>query len=194
MSNTLPIVLGSSSKWRKQVLSEHFTEYEFECVPPNIDEKAVRGDTPEATSVAVANAKLDKLIKEITKPCIIICGDQVIKFKGETREKPVDEEENKAFLRSYGNEVLECCSAVVMYNTQTKARVEAMETAKVYYKPIPEDVINKVVAKGETMWCSGGFMAEDEDLVPYMEKLEGELSCVQGMPLKTTGELLNKVK
>lgn len=36
-----------------------------------------------------------------------------------------------------------------------------MDIAKQYFKPIPEEVMNQLIEKGDVMHCAGGFMIDD---------------------------------
>ena len=54
------VVLGSQSATRRTILSE--MKVQFECISPNIDEKAIRMEKPEDLVLALARAKADALI------------------------------------------------------------------------------------------------------------------------------------
>jgi hypothetical protein len=54
------VVLGSQSATRRTILSE--MKIQFECISPNIDEKAIRMDKPEDLVLALARAKAEALM------------------------------------------------------------------------------------------------------------------------------------
>ena len=97
---SLPIILGSSSIWRKQVLTN--LGYKFTTMSPDIDEKAIRYNwryyftvltlfrdpDPTKLTLMIANAKADALLSKVTEPSILITSDQVIVCNGVIREKP----------------------------------------------------------------------------------------------------------
>ena len=64
----MKIILGSSSRWRKQILEQ--AGYTFKVMSPDIDEKAIRHADSEQLALAIANAKADKLLEQITEPAI----------------------------------------------------------------------------------------------------------------------------
>lgn len=67
----------------------------------------------------IARAKAAALLPQVKEPSVLICSDQVIRCNGEVREKPVDEEEARRFLKSYRTYPAECINGVVVYNTET---------------------------------------------------------------------------
>ena len=61
----MKIILGSASPRRAQILKE--MGYEFEVVKPDIDEKAVRDDDPQRLVLALANAKADAVLEQMSR-------------------------------------------------------------------------------------------------------------------------------
>jgi len=96
------------------------------------------------------------------------------------------------FLRTYKDFPAECVTAVVVTDTQTKKRVEGVDVAIQHFHPIPEDFIDKLIAQGDVMYCSGGFTVEHME--PYLKKLEGEQSCVTGLPVTLTKKLIEQIQ
>ncbi|GBG27791.1 Maf-like protein DDB_G0281937 [Hondaea fermentalgiana] len=201
---TVKVMLGSSSKWRAKlvagVLPEGFELFP-EQVAPDIDEKAIRRDDPHELVTAIAQAKTDRLLEildarpaEAARPDVVICADQVIVFDGTVREKPVDAAEAKSHLQSYGAEdkPAECTTGLVVTNLATRKRVNGVDVATQAFKPIPDDVADALIAKGDIMYCAGSFVAEDPLLEPYLGERNGEMESVQGMPVRLTQDLLRQ--
>ncbi|KAJ9472511.1 hypothetical protein DIPPA_06933 [Diplonema papillatum] len=199
------LVLGSSSQWRKGVLEELLGCGVWKQMSPDIDEKAIRDPDAEKLCLMVAEAKADALADRARALCraegagaamVLLTADQVIRHRGIIREKPETSEENCAYLRSYAPDAAaECCSALVVTHYPSEVRVHGVDVCNIFFNPIPEDVVRKVVAKGETMTCAGGFAVEDPDLRPYIIGLD-DLDCtsVQGLPVGLLRELVAKVE
>jgi predicted house-cleaning NTP pyrophosphatase (Maf/HAM1 superfamily) len=80
------LLIGSSSKWRISTLMQHFQRVEasgasdhedrggiphfneFLTLSPDIDEKAIRRDRPEDLCLAIAEAKMDKILLLLNTP------------------------------------------------------------------------------------------------------------------------------
>ena len=110
----LPLVLGSSSSNRQTILT--LTGWEYTVMIPDIDEKAIRDDDPLLLPVLIAIAKATAIFDRLDKnhdPFILLTSDQIVLFKTEVREKPVNEAEAVRFLSSYSDEQVSTISAVV---------------------------------------------------------------------------------
>lgn len=197
-SNTSVVLLASSSKWRRalvsRILPDSFT-MAAEAISPDIDEKAIRRDNPEDMVKAIANAKMDKaltMLQDRDDVDFVICADQVIVHAGQVREKPLNEAQAKEHLLSYGVSGLpaECVSGVVVASVSSGVRVQGTDRANQFFSKVPSTVADALIAKGDIMWCAGSFVVEDPLLEPYLDKREGELESIQGMPRELTRRLL----
>jgi len=180
------VVLGSSSKWRKEVLNS--LGFQFSCLSPNIDEKSIRDSDPRKLTLKIARAKAEALLEKIESPSLLITSDQVVICNGELREKPIDEEQCRQFLRSYKDYPAECIAAVVVTNTLTRESFEGVELALVHFLEIPEETINDLIKQGDILNCSGGFVVEHMNA--FLKKLDGEMETVKGLPASLTKKLL----
>ncbi|KAH6577856.1 hypothetical protein BASA50_001865 [Batrachochytrium salamandrivorans] len=195
-SHTLPVILGSSSKFRAEVLKQY--DILFTVQVANIDEKAI-GTThrinpdPDTLTQLVANAKMDALLAKLpahTPASLLISCDQVVSYKGQIREKPKSHEECHMYLESYTHAPAETHSAVVVVNTGTGKRVQGVDVARQYFKHIPADVIQELICKGDVMHSSGGFVIEDPIIHPYLLRREGDEDSIIGMPIGLLFSLL----
>ncbi|MFA6307649.1 MAG: Maf family protein [Patescibacteria group bacterium] len=184
------IILGSASKGRKAVLEK--MGYDFEVLTADIDEKAIRDDNPQILTSKLANAKADALIKKINEVALLITADQVINYNGTIREKPETPQEAREFLKSYAKYPAEAINTIVVTDTSTGKRVEASDSKKVYFKSIPDNIIDKLIAEGNVFTQAGGFSTNDPLIKPYILKIQGEEDSVLGLPVKLTKKLLAK--
>jgi len=176
----MKIILGSQSKSRQNLLKR--MGYEFEVMNPDIDEKAIRFDDPKKLTLALAHAKADALLPKIHEPAILITADQVVFCGGKIREKPASEKEAREALRGYKTHPLETVTAVVVTNTSTSERNDGVDVAKVWLRPIPASIIEALIKEGDVFSRAGGFSIENPLLKNYVEKTEGELESILGLP------------
>ncbi|KAJ3000474.1 hypothetical protein HDV02_005339 [Globomyces sp. JEL0801] len=163
----LPIVLGSSSKFRSAVLRD--AGYEFTNLSPDVDEKNIGLESrniqdAKNLTLIIAKAKSKALLesKLIIVDSILITADQVVVYNGKVREKPVDK--------------------------------DGVDIAKQFFHEIPNDIIDALIAKGDVMHSCGGFVVEDELLIPYLGQREGDEDSIRGMPLKLLSNLIEQVQ
>ena len=182
------IILGSQSHGRRELLSA--MGYEFTVIPAHIDERAIRSEDPGALTLALAHAKADALLPQIYAPALLITSDQVVVWQGTIREKPAQAEEARAFLRGYAEGPAETVTAVVVTNTATGVRQQGVDRARVWFRRIPEAVIEQVIARGEVFAHAGGFSITDPLLSAYIERVDGTAESVIGLPTALTRRLI----
>mmetsp|Transcript_15214 Transcript_15214/g.27372 ORF Transcript_15214/g.27372 Transcript_15214/m.27372 type:complete len:262 (+) Transcript_15214:18-803(+) len=180
------IVLGSKSQTRQDILKE--MGYEFEILPANIDEKAIRVPDPKDLVVALGHAKADAIqqrVKEESKhvsgKVLLITGDQVVVHEGRILEKPENEQQAREFIRGYGRSPPQTVGSVVVTDVRSGKRWHRVDTAKIIYKNIPEDVIDQLIKEGEIFYSAGGLRVEDPLVAPYLVKIEGAKDSIMGL-------------
>ena len=191
------LILGSSSKWRRQLWETHFTSaHESEFLSPDIDEKAFRHSDAETLTMIIANAKADALTKRILSDdpnadALLICMDQVVRCDGEIREKPESDTQARTFLASYSAGLpAECVNGIVVHNLKTGARYGANELASVRFMPLPEQTIRDAISKGNIFTSAGAFAIDDPIFEPYVASVNGSREAIIGLPINTLRTLL----
>jgi len=159
----LPLILGSSSSSRRAVLSA--LEVSFTVISPDIDEKAVRAETPELLTKAVANAKMDALIPKCVESypngCYVIASDQVVvgpEDSAKAREKPETEEQAREFVKSYSGASCSTVSHIVVALLTPSSgtdhlpirisRREGSDRSTVYFKKFAEEDVSAILKPG----------------------------------------------
>eukprot|EP01029_Cantina_marsupialis_P026176 TRINITY_DN696_c0_g1_i2.p1 TRINITY_DN696_c0_g1~~TRINITY_DN696_c0_g1_i2.p1 ORF type:complete len:299 (+),score=76.35 TRINITY_DN696_c0_g1_i2:80-976(+) len=175
------IVLGSTSKWRRQMFETVFPQ--FQSVAPEIDEKAIRDEDPKNLVLKISNAKADAVVSKVDRNSIVVCGDQVIAFQNKILEKPESPEEAVEFMRSYNNAKESPCtvSGMVVVNTATGKRVSGVDICTVHYSNMPEENIISAAQTEDIQSCCGAVCVEHE-LVKDFVKIEGTMDSVFGLP------------
>ena len=200
---TLPVVLGSSSSSRRKIME--LLEWPFEVMVPDIDEKAIRCDNHLELPLLIARAKAAALLNRLVtaaasapaddkgEPFVLITSDQIVYFNGEVREKPVNEEEALSFLSSYSASAVQTVSATVATHWPSGRQASDVDVATVLWKEIPDDVVRRVVARGEIFASAGGFRVEDVDLNPLILDIEGGVDSVMGLPVDSLVKVIDGV-
>lgn len=63
---------------------------------------------------------------------------------------------------------------------------------QVYFRAIPETVIDQLLEEGIVMGCAGGLMIEHPLVTPLIAKMEGTEDSIKGLSKQLTLELLVK--
>lgn len=56
-----------------------------------------------------------------------------------------------------------------MTNVESGKRCESLDKASIFFKDIPQDVIDALIKEGEVFYCAGGLMVEAPSIQPYRE-------------------------
>lgn len=189
------VVLGTSSKWRRALFTQHFPDVTHTVASADIDEAAAGGSRegadPSDLTRRIARAKADALAPALQdKRALLIAMDQVVVVNGVIREKPADVAEAREYLRSYATHPVYTVTAVVVHDCMTGQRQSAVDHAKLKLRPLPSDVIDGLVAKGDVLHSAGGITVEDELVVPFHEDIEGELVSILGLPVTLLRRLM----
>lgn len=210
-STDINIVLGTLSKYRHSLFSQHFPNIPFTHQSPDIDEKAIflgNGNEvdnsniprdkcdPEALTLAIAHAKADALLPSLIPGTVLLTLDQVVMCNGQLREKPESESECRQFLNDYSTKPLQTVGAVVVTVvaeelTESK-QFEGVDIAVQQFSPIPQQVVDQLIQKGDVMYCAGGITVEDPLLAPYLGKRQGSLDSIMGLPVALVKSLLEQ--
>lgn len=188
----MKLILGSQSKGRRRILEQ--MGYPFAVIHAEIDERAIRCDDPKTLTLAIANAKADALLPKIPEPAILITTDTVVLCKGKILEKPDNAEEARQCLRNYANYPAETVTAVVAVNTATKKRAGGIDVSRVWLKPIPEELINTLIDSGEVFTWAGAFAVQHALVAPLIDRIDGTIESVIGLPVALTERLMREVQ
>jgi septum formation protein len=181
----MKLILGSSSQFRRAVMDE--LGFEYEVMAPEIDEKAILIDDPDALVLAIAHAKADALVGAVEGEALIITSDQVVVWNGEIREKPQDREEAKRFIMSYGEHPAVIINGLVVTHVPSGRRVELVSAMHTWYMPIPDLAAEEILDTSDVMFCAGGLQTEHPLFRHFMIHTDGSDDHAMGLP---KGELL----
>ncbi len=187
----MKLILGSSSKWRAQVLKD--AGYEFEIMSPDVDEKSIRDPDPKELVLKIARAKAAALLPNIHEPAILITSDQVIVCNGEVREKPKDTDEARKFLKSYTKYPVDVVNSLILTNTQSQKQVEEVTVGKISYKPSLQKDIDKILKISYALYSAGALVTENPLMQKHEDKVETREGLFWGIPLPVFEKLLAEV-
>jgi septum formation protein len=71
--------------------------------------------------------------------------------------------------------------SVVATRLDTGARHALIEECTIHMARMPDDVIERLIAEGDVMWCAGGLMVEHPLVLPFISRIEGTQDSVMGL-------------
>ncbi|MFB2638730.1 nucleoside triphosphate pyrophosphatase [Shewanella bicestrii] len=188
------LVLASTSPRRKELLT-HIglgrAEFRFTQVAPDIDETPRAGELPRDYVQRLAAEKAQAglaLCSGMSQPAVL-GSDTIVVLENEILGKPVDEADAKRVLRALSGKAHTVMTAVALAMAdQTSVRL--VETL-VRFCVLSDADIDAYVASQEPMDKAGSYGIQGLGGC-FVESIEGSYSCVVGLPLVETRELLSE--
>lgn len=192
----------------------------FHILVRSIDEKAIGDrttDAPHDLVLAVARAKMDRLIHALTNnECndelsttnetgeyVILTGDQVITCNNTILEKPQDIKQAKEFVQMYANYAPSTVGSVILTHYPTGVTVEGTDRATIYFKKSVGqidsithlDLVDRMLQEGAPILsCAGGLMIEHPLVREHVENIEGSEDSVMGLSKALVERLLGELR
>ncbi|MGD8787834.1 MAG: Maf family protein [Phycisphaerales bacterium] len=184
-------ILASASPRRKQLLIE--AGYEFTIVPPDIDESAFPTSGIKASEYAEALA-LAKAKKNAHKyPNHLILGaDTIVDFKGQIIGKPVDAEEAEQIIRKLFSAPHKVITGVAIVRLSDGMELNQSDSTTIYPKKLSPEQIEEHI-KSESWRDKAGAYAIKENGDEFIERIDGSLTNVMGLPMELLEQLLKKL-
>ncbi|MFB2726666.1 Maf-like protein yhdE [Shewanella putrefaciens] len=188
------LVLASTSPRRKELLT-HIglgrTEFRFTQVAPDIDETPRAAELPRDYVQRLAAEKAQAglaLCSGMSQPAVL-GSDTIVVLENEILGKPVDEADAKRVLRALSGKAHTVMTAVALAKTEHTS-VRLVETL-VRFCVLSDADIDAYVASKEPMDKAGSYGIQGLGGC-FVESIEGSYSCVVGLPLVETRELLSE--
>ncbi|XP_057955908.1 uncharacterized protein LOC131149393 isoform X2 [Malania oleifera] len=163
-SSSFKIILGSSSKARRQILEE--MGYDFTIMTADIDEKGIRKEKPEELVMALAEAKADAIVSNL----------QAMGYSEEDSDTTT----------------LLITADTGQSEKNHPARTKRANLSKVYFHDIPDEIIDDLIEEGGSLNVAGGLMLEHPLTLPFVESVVGTTDCVMGLPKALTQNLIQE--
>eukprot|EP00188_Purpureofilum_apyrenoidigerum_P003045 Plantae.Rhodophyta-Purpureofilum_apyrenoidigerum.ctg30895.p1 GENE.Plantae.Rhodophyta-Purpureofilum_apyrenoidigerum.ctg30895~~Plantae.Rhodophyta-Purpureofilum_apyrenoidigerum.ctg30895.p1 ORF type:complete len:230 (+),score=41.44 Plantae.Rhodophyta-Purpureofilum_apyrenoidigerum.ctg30895:68-691(+) len=195
------LILGSGSASRRDILKE-MGLVDLEIVKADIDEKATRHHDAATLVRQLGHLKADAVLKKIAEEgrdkrdglVLLLTGDQVVVHNDQILEKPESPVEARRFIEGYGRAPARTVGSVVITNVKTGKRYEAVDTAEIYFREIPSNIIDQLIEEGDVFYCAGGLKVEDVLVSRYIDHIVGGIDSVMGLSKATVEDLIAKAK
>lgn len=188
MRRTVSIILASVSPLRKQLLSE--AGYKVRVVPPEIDESAFEGISARECAERLALAKARDVAGRFPD-CLVIGADTVVDFQGEIVGKAADAKDAERITRKLFSAPHKVITGVAVVRIAGGVEIVESDTTIVYPKKLTDEQIAEHV-KSKSWQDKAGAYAIQEDGDEFIEKIEGSLTNVMGLPMELLERMLKR--
>lgn len=190
MRRPVSIILASASPRRKQLLAE--AGYSFKIVLPDIDESAfpTEGIEPCKYAKLVALAKAKNVAVEFPDS-LVIGADTVVDFEGEIIGKAADAKEAQRITKKLFSAPHRVITGIAIVRAADGTEIVESQTTTVYPKKLTAEQIAEHI-KSQSWRDKAGAYAIRESGDEFVEKIEGSLTNVMGLPMELLQRLLKK--
>ncbi|MBI2339129.1 MAG: septum formation protein Maf [Deltaproteobacteria bacterium] len=189
------LILASASPRRSFLLKE--LGLHFEVFPADVDEAVRTGETPSECAKRLAVQKATIVLKgkkpEKDRPLYSLGADTIVVMNGKIYGKPRHEEETIAFWRALGGRTHEVITAFAIAELPDRIVCEEAVSSRVTLKALSDGEIREYLATGEPFDKAGAYAAQGLGQ-KYVEKIEGSVTNVIGLPLEALLPWLKKLK
>jgi len=166
--------------------------YEFKVVPPEIDESAFEGTEARKYSERLALAKA-KNVGEKFPESLVIGADTVVDFQGEIIGKAADEKEAEVIVRKLFSGPHKVVTGVAIVRVSDGVEIVESESTTVFPKALTDKQIAEHIKSGTWRGKAGAY-AIQEGGDAFIERIEGSLTNVMGLPIELLGRMMGQLK
>lgn len=183
----LPLVLASASPRRCELLAR--LGLDLLVAPAQVDESPLPDEAGPVHALRVANAKVSAVARDYPDHPVL-AADTVVIRDGRIFGKPRDRSEAAAMLQFLAGATHVVATAVAVRWQGREA--SHLEVARVTFAPFDAELFGWYLATGEGDDKAGAYAVQGRGAV-LVERVEGNVQAVVGLPLSAVPGLLGRV-
>ena len=185
----LPLVLASSSAYRRELLSRLLLP--FEALSPHVDESPLPGEAPLATCERLAREKARKIAQ--TRPRALIIGsDQIALLHGQLVGKPGNHANAVRQLQQASGQEMTFHTALCLLNAETGRLQQQRVVVTVQYRTLSTDQIERYLAADQPYDCAGSGRIETLGITLMAWVKSDDPTALIGLPLISLTNMLHR--
>lgn len=192
MNKKILFILASASPRRKKLLTE--AGYEFKQITSKVNENNIRKKDLTAVQFAEKLALLKAMDVAMDYPDSIVLGaDTIAESDGEIIGKAVDEKHAEQIIKKLFSNPHKVITAVAILKLSRNIKIIDSATTIVYPKKLSKEQIARHLSS-QTWRGKAGAYSIGENSDSFVEKIDGSLTNVMGLPMELLEELLKSIR
>ncbi len=187
-TNSSPIMLASSSSYRRELLTR--LQLPFNCHSPDIDETPLAGETPEVLVQRLAISKARKLAADYPQH-LIIGSDQVAVLDGQIIGKPGDAAGALRQLNAASGRSVVFLTGLAVLDTRTQSEQVDVVPFTVHFRQLNAVQIQRYIELEQPFDCAGSFKSEGLGVSLFRATEGHDATSLIGLPLIRLCDMLN---
>ena len=178
-----PIILASSSARRQDYFK--MLGLPFSVMPAKIDESLCTHKDPKKLTSELAVKKIENVLEEMRNrlPWWVFGADTVIAIEDKIFGKAQNRDDAASMLKELSGREHQVITSMALYNSKEKKTDCRTVSCTVVFDPMSEDEINWYLNTNEWQGVAGAYRIQGLASC-FIEKIEGTLSAVAGLPLR----------
>ncbi len=182
-----PIVLGSSSRYRKELLER--LSVPFQVIAPDVDESPADQEQPRALAVRLARAKA-WAVANLRPGSVVIGSDQVADLSGQALGKPGDHGRATAQLRAMRGKTVLFHTALCVVCVESCFEVADVAEVRVRFRNLTDEEIEHYLRAEQPYDCAGSARSEGLG-ISLLDAIDSDdPTALIGLPLIRTCRML----
>jgi len=182
-----PLVLGSSSPYRRELLSR--LKLPFEVAVPDLDETPLEGESPRNLSLRLALAKARAVAKRYPH-AVVIGSDQVADLAGDPIGKPGTHERAVAQLQRMRGQTVVFHTAIAVVCSETGFEQLDVAPVNVKFRDLTDEEIESYLRAEPAYDCAGSARSEALGIALLDAIDSDDPTALVGLPLIRTCRML----
>lgn len=183
----LPLVLGSTSRYRRELLAR--LRLPFEVDAPRVDETPRPGETPAALALRLALEK-GREVASRHPGAVVIGADQVCDLAGEALGKPGTHERAVAQLQRLSGRTAVFQTALAVLCPATGFEQADLVPVRVHFRELGDAEIERYLALEQPYDCAGSAKCETLGIALLQAIHSDDPTALVGLPLIRTAQML----
>ena len=172
------IILASGSPRRRELLAG--LGWNFEVIPPQVDEKKIDGEPPAELVKRLAEEKASSVASRFLGNWVL-GADTVVALEGRILGKPNSEGEAAEMIAELSGRTHSVFTGVALIAPEGRKLINAEET-RVTFRPLGKEDNLAYIALGESMDKAGAYAIQERGTL-LAERIDGCYFNVVGLPL-----------
>ncbi|HVP35962.1 MAG TPA: Maf family protein [Terriglobales bacterium] len=183
-------ILASSSPRREEILKKAGIKFEI-LFPEDIEEKNISND-PVSHVLELSRKKAESIARRVDGS-LILGADTIVVLNQEILGKPDDSGEAFKMLKKLSGKEHQVYTGISLVDKGEGKTLSGYQLTKVKFNQLTDKQIKDYIDTGEPLDKAGAYGIQGMGNF-LVEKIEGDLDNVIGLPLKKLEELLRKIR
>ncbi len=182
-----PLVLGSTSRYRRELLSR--LALPFDVAAPDVDETPAAGEPPKALALRLALAKA-RAVAAQHPDAVVIGSDQVADLAGQPLGKPGTHERATLQLQQMRSQTVVFQTAVAVVCQATGFEQVDLAPVRVQFRDLSDAEIERYLRAEQPYDCAGSAKSEGLGIALLDAIDSDDPTALIGLPLIRTCRML----